>query len=71
MDRSQNVDIEKCVENAGGNRFNLVLMAAARAREIRRQHASSNKFEHLHTPVTALKEFENGELNYNYIRKVK
>jgi DNA-directed RNA polymerase omega subunit len=70
-DRSPQLDIEKCVKNAGGNRFDLVLMASARAREIRRQHASSDKFEHLHTPVTALKEFEEGLLDYTYIRKVK
>lgn len=71
MDRSPHLDIEKCVENAGGNRFDLVIMASARAREIRRQHASSHKFEHLHSPVTALKEFEDGTLDRTYINKVK
>ncbi len=70
-ERSANIDTDKCVENAGGNRFNLVLMAAARAREIRRQQSSSDKFEHIHTPVTALLEFEQGKIGKEYIKKVK
>ncbi len=70
-ERSSNIDTDKCVENAGGNRFNLVLMAAARAREIRRQQSSSTRFEHIHTPVTALLEFEQGELGPEYIYKIK
>jgi len=70
-DRSMNLDMDLCVENAGGNRFNLVLMAAARAREIRRQQSSSTRFEHIHTPVTALMEFQEGKIGPEYIRKVK
>ena len=70
-DRSTTVDMDKCVEQAGGNRFDLVLMASARAREIRRQQSSSTKFEHLHTSVTALLEFQEGKLGPEYIRKVK
>jgi DNA-directed RNA polymerase omega subunit len=70
-ERSAMLDTEKCVENAGGNRFELVLMASARAREIRRQQASSQKFEHTHTPVTALIEFQEGKLDRSYFRKVK
>lgn len=32
--QSQDVDISKAIENVGGNRFHLVLIASARAREI-------------------------------------
>ncbi len=70
-ERSTTIDTDKCVEMAGGNRFELVLMAAARAREIRKQQASSTKFEHIHTPVTALLEFQEGKLDRSYIRKVR
>jgi DNA-directed RNA polymerase subunit K/omega len=70
-ERSTSINTDLCVKNAGGNRFDLVLMASARAREIRRQHASSEKFEHLHTAVTALLEFQDGKLGPEYIRKVK
>ena len=71
ISRSTLIDAQKCVENAGGNRFNLVIMAAARAREIRRQHSSSQKFEHVHTTVSALLEFQSGELNGDYMNKVR
>jgi len=71
LSRGPNVDTEKCVELSGGNRFNLVIMAAARAREIKRQQASSQRFEHIHTSVTALLEFQNGEHGPGYMKKVK
>jgi DNA-directed RNA polymerase subunit K/omega len=69
--RGTTIDTDLCVEKSGGNRFNLVIMAAARSREIRRQHKESNKFEHVHTNVTALLEFQSGELDINYIKKIK
>lgn len=69
--RSLEVDLEQCVENAGGNRYELVIMASARAREIRRQHKSSEKFEHLHTSITSLKEFQEGKYDKEYLKRVK
>ena len=68
--RGTEIDTEKCVENAGG-RFDLVIMAAARSREIRRQNHSSEKFEHVHSNVTAILEFQTGELDHTYMKKVK
>jgi DNA-directed RNA polymerase omega subunit len=69
--RSLELDLEKCLENAGGNRFDLVIMASARAREIKRNNTHSDKHEHLHTPMTALKEFQEGKLNKDYIKRIK
>ena len=70
--RVEQIDIEKCVRNSGGGRFDLILIAAARAREIRKQHKSSLEFEHLHTPVTALLEIQAGPIDVKeYIAKVK
>lgn len=69
--RILDIDMEKCVENAGGNRFNLIIMAAARSREIRRQHVSSDRFEHLHANVTALLEFQSGKLGPEYIKRIR
>jgi len=69
--RCTELDNDKCVEMSGGNRFNLVIMAAARAREIRRKNADSDKFEHLHSPVTALKEFQDGKLGPEYIKRIR
>jgi DNA-directed RNA polymerase subunit K/omega len=69
--RGTQINTDLCVEQSGGNRFALVIMAAARSREIRRQHRESQKFEHVHTNVTALLEFQSGELDMTYMRKIK
>ena len=69
--RCTELDNDLCVEMAGGNRFNLVIMAAARAREIRRQNMGSDKFEHLHTPVSALLDFQTGKVGPEYIKRVR
>jgi DNA-directed RNA polymerase subunit K/omega len=65
------LDNDKIVEMSGGNRFNLVIMAAARSREIRRQNKDSQKFEHLHSNVSALLDFQSGECGADYIKKIK
>lgn len=69
--RVAQLDNDKIVELSGGNRFNLVIMAAARSREIRRQNKDSQKFEHIHSNVTALLEFQNGTYDKNYMKKIK
>ena len=69
--RGPDLDIDKTVEKSGGNRFNLVIMASARAREIKRNNTFSNRFEHTHPNITALKEFESGKLGPEYIKRVK
>ena len=71
ISRGTYIDTNRCVDNVGGNRFNLVIIAAARAREISANNRHSNRIEHLHTPVTALLEIQNGELGLEGIRKVR
>jgi DNA-directed RNA polymerase omega subunit len=58
--RTDRLDVEKCAVNAGG-RFNLVLLAAHRARQIARNNRGSDKFEHIHPAVTALLEIQEGK----------
>jgi DNA-directed RNA polymerase omega subunit len=70
VSRGIKIDTEKCVENIG-NRFNLIIIASARARELSQLNRHSTRHEHLHTPVTALLEVQNGELTLGDIRKVK
>jgi DNA-directed RNA polymerase omega subunit len=70
LSRGTDIDTDKCVAHIG-NRFNLVILAAARSREIRRQNHGSHKFEHIHTNVTALLEFQSGELDIGYMQKIK
>lgn len=60
LSRGPQVDIEKCVRLSGSGRFDMVLIACARAREIKRQNKSSELYEHRHTIVSALKDIEAG-----------
>jgi DNA-directed RNA polymerase omega subunit len=67
--RGTEVDTQKCVVNANGNKYDLVLMAAARAREIKRRNQTSMKQEHVGAPVSALLEIQRGEVSVDYINK--
>ena len=71
ISRGTQLNTDTCVTNSGGNRFNLVIMAAARSRELRKQHITSHKFEDVHTIVTALLEFQEGTLGPSYMQKIK
>lgn len=69
--RGSSLDVEQCTANAGGNRFDLVLIAAARAREIKRQHAFSDRFEHKHSAVTALLDVQEGRCGPEYLKRIR
>jgi DNA-directed RNA polymerase omega subunit len=71
LSRGTTIDTNQCVENAGGNRFDLVLIAAARAREIKRQHHESDKREHVYSNLTALSEIQEGKIGKEYLKRVK
>lgn len=69
--RGTQIDTEKCVINTGG-RFDLVLVAANRAREIKRQNKDSDKRPHVFPIVTALLEIQEGTVEpLEYLRRVK
>ena len=66
--RSSEIDLERCVENAGG-RYDLVVAAAQRLREMKRRARETNGWV---TPIDALKEVESGTFNMtDYLAKVK
>jgi DNA-directed RNA polymerase omega subunit len=71
LSRGPGIDTELCVENVGSGRFDLVLIATARAREIRRQHRESDKREHIFPIVTALQEIQEGKIGKEYLSKVR
>ena len=72
LSRGTTIDMEKCVEAVGGNRFNLVLIASERSREIRRQNKESIKREHIYSIVTALDDIQLGTVDpKTYLAKVK
>lgn len=69
--RHEQLDVEKCVRQAGGNRFDLIIMAANRGREIKSQNQNSVHMEHHHGVVTALLEIQGGKVEENWERKIK
>jgi len=65
-----NVNTDKCVENIG-SRFDLVLVAALRVRELKRGHRSLlNTATKNGTTITALAEIEAGLVGRDYLRKI-
>jgi DNA-directed RNA polymerase subunit K/omega len=63
------VDTELCTKQVGNARFNLVLIASERLREMRRQHKDSGKYI---TPVEALLEIQEGKIDADeYLEKVR
>ena len=62
------IDTERCVAHAGG-RYDLVIAAAQRLREMKRRARETNDFV---TPIDALLEVQAGTFNMtNYLAKVK
>ena len=64
-----NLDIETCVEKIG-NRFDMILIASERARELNRGHRS--KMNTNRQPIsTALHEIQAGLIGRDYLNKLK
>lgn len=70
LSRGTDIDTEQCTANVGGSRFDLVLIAAARAREISRTHKNQMLTTQINAPVTALQEIQSGKIGREYLRKV-
>ena len=70
LSRGPSIDTEHCVEMVGGNRFNLVLIAAARSRELAKKHKNAELGTQLNAPVSALLDIQNGLVGVEYLRKV-
>jgi DNA-directed RNA polymerase omega subunit len=70
LSRGHNIDTERCVENIGGNRFDLVLIASARARELSYRHKNADQTSQLNAPVAALLDVQEGQVGREYLKKV-
>ena len=67
--RASEVDIEKCISKTGFGRFDLIVAASQRVRELKLRARESGA--HV-TAVDALLEAQNGQLNVlDYMAKVK
>ena len=71
LSRGPELDLQKCVSLCGGGRFDMVILASARAREIKRQNKDSVSREHVFPIVTALQEIQDGKLGIEYMKKIK
>lgn len=70
LSRGPSIDTQKCVENVGGNRFDLVLIASVRVKEISRKNRHSPHRHHIFPAVTALQEIQDGVIGAEYLMKV-
>ena len=68
--RGPNIDTQKCVEQVGGNRFDLVLIATVRARELSRRHKAAGHTTQVNSPVSALLDIQEGKMGREYLKKV-
>jgi len=67
--RSTQIDLEKCVELAGGSRYDMIIAVSQRLRELKRRARETGAYV---TPVNALLEMQEGKINMlQYMSKVK
>jgi len=67
--RSTQIDLEKCVELAGGSRYDMIIAVSQRLRELKRRARETGAYV---TPVDALLEMQEGKINMRqYLAKVK
>jgi len=71
LSRTLEVDTQKCVKNIGGHMYNLVLIAAERAREIARQARHNSDLTVTGAPLTALLEIQQGIVGKEYLLRVR
>jgi len=70
LSRGPEIDMEKCVREAGGGRYDMVLIGAQRLRELKRIHREDTS--RYVTCVDALSEIQAGQVNLaDYLAKVK
>lgn len=70
LSRGPSIDMDQCVNNIG-NRFDMVIAASLRAKEIKRNNKESDKFEHTHPVVTALLEIQDGKVGIEQLDKLR
>jgi DNA-directed RNA polymerase subunit K/omega len=69
LSRGPEINLEQCVANAGNNRFNLVLIASARAREIARKHREAGDISTANACVSAILDVQNKVVGKSYLYK--
>lgn len=68
--RGTQINTEQCVSQVE-NRFDLVLIASARARELMRRHKTAGNTEHINAMVSSLLDIQSGKVGREYLKKVR
>lgn len=68
LSRTPQLDMDKCVKNAGDNKFDMVIYGAARAREIARKHRGNT--EYCNPVMSSLLELEEKPYAIRKIEKI-
>ena len=71
LSRGPQVNLQQCVEAMDNSRYNLVLVAAARARELVHIQRQNDWATHINAPVQALLDIQQGLVGLDYLRKVR
>lgn len=68
--RTPQVNRDLCLKNSGGNQYEMILMVAARARELANE-SNRNKGYDVHTVIPAMLELQEGKFGREYLAKVR
>ena len=68
LSRTPLLDIQTCVKNAGGNKFDMIVYTALRAREMSRKN--KGKVDYFNAPLSALFELQENKNDRDQIKKV-
>jgi DNA-directed RNA polymerase omega subunit len=71
LSRTLELDTQQCVKNVGNNKYDLVLIASARARELSRQNREDPNLITKGSVISALLEIQQGLVGREYLLKVK
>jgi len=56
LSRTPSLDVEKCIANFGGNKFDMIVYSAQRAREMSRKRRGN--IDYFNAPFSALMELQ-------------
>jgi len=70
VSRTQQVNRDICLKNSGGNQYEMILMVAARAREMARDANKKNEYD-VHMILPAMMELQAGKYGREYLGKLR
>jgi len=68
--RTPLVNRDLCLKKSGGNQYEMILIVAARARELARDAVRNNEYE-IDTTIDAMLELQEGKYGREYLNKIR